>query len=297
MKSTILAFALGLALGAALTFWILQPRQIQVTEDLQLALDARDAVIANLEARLPTTENVENRSIFPPRGIEPPQTALKNPLLPAPPNPPDNIKLAEMGAALTRSELSQEADKTLISLTRRLNLTAEQEEKLAGFLDAKREMHLKLTTRMLSGEMPTQEEMKQEAQFDSLSQDRFMEDLLSPDQLAGYQEHREDQNHAAREQIAQHELTTMNELFPMSEQQKDAVFAALVDSRSLPPAGISRSGDPIEFMDNQQVQRTEFLRRQLTGILPVDDLELWLEHEEKTLSTQRELLKQFIPGK
>jgi hypothetical protein len=151
----------------------------------------------------------------------------------------DESKMEEMMKQHMEREVNRETD----AMALRLKLTPEQKGALRKFLLAKQDSE-SLVSRTTNKNGETVEEYADEGQ----SEEDFLEELLTPEQLAEYARSLEEQHKANAEDYAQRKLRKLNEQLSLSEQQKDSLFQAFAQKKlaGTDPAATSPGGDVLK---------------------------------------------------
>ncbi len=197
-------------------------------------------------------------------------------------------------ASAAASMMAQQTEAKLVGLTNRLALTPSQRQRYADFLaDAQAKM-VKMTERLLAGEAANSIMADQTSDTGEWqSEERLLEDILSPEQFAGYEAYGREQKQQLYETIAQSDLNTLNSMFPLSEDQKDTVFGTLYEARELKINSVGNGTSDSTI--TAQKQRADFLRERLAAILPPTQVDLYLEQEARAAAAQAEMIQQFLP--
>lgn len=124
-----------------------------------------------------------------------------------------------------RSAVEQQTVGKLPRLKKRLNLSPEQESAVKDILTRQLEQAQEIAQKMMSGEL-TKEGM-QEIQSASGDPEAEIKALLSPDQLAAYKEHKQEETAANARLAANGELLQMQAALGLTNDQQDKVFDAI----------------------------------------------------------------------
>ena len=289
---TALAILLGFAIGVA-TMLFLEPvsGEAELTH-VQTKLATSEATVATLTEQLASTRSKVESARKEIRSSQRTHTKAD-----PTPTPSSNPSFTDAAIQSAMSMMETESETKRIALTTRLNLTPDQQTRLADYLKSEQLRSAEMTTRMLSGE-PLSDADLTAASHESEAD--FMKKLLTPEQLAGYNAYEEEKENDTLQFIAQHDLSGMSAMFQLTEDQKDAAFAILVEARDLDqpaPDSVPTDLDTTDFLVAEQDRRVAFLRERLPTVLPQSDVDLWLEQEAKSFAAQQEMMKQFMNPK
>jgi len=125
--------------------------------------------------------------------------------------------------------------------------------------------------------------------------DQTLKDILTPDQMAAYQQMQAEQHNSVQESMAISQTNQLAPLLQLSDSQKDQVYAALYQLNSQSPAGIKNSpvnpSDPTAFLDAQAHAKEDALAK----ILTPDQLATYHQQAQGQLQTQKAIMQKFIP--
>jgi hypothetical protein len=139
----------------------------------------------------------------------PPARAAQNP----------HAGMAKMASVAIR----QRAEMQLAAMKSRLHLTDEQAEAVRALLGKQTDLKIEFTSRMYDGKL-TQEYINSVPEFDF---DGQLKQILTPDQLAGYQQYTTEAQAQKTQMAVQNELTQVSPLLQLSAQQQEQVSGIL----------------------------------------------------------------------
>lgn len=191
----------------------------------------------------------------------------------------------------------------LEKLKRSLNLTADQLEALEDFYKKESEQQSRIMQQVFSGK--PMEEIQDDLMGEIDERPYFtvsdlMEDILSPEQLAIYEENEEKEALEQKEAMAYSQLSQIQRQFVLEEEQKDAVFAIFYEAEyELEPDDWESleidSQDP-DFSVKYQEAQNERLLEALSDVLTEEQLDLHRKKLESELEMQRKALSMFGEG-
>lgn len=184
----------------------------------------------------------------------------------------------------------QQAQGRLARMKDKLNLTPDQEQAIAAILRQQTERGMAVAQKMFTGKL-THDEMRA-AQEGGGNPEEQIRSVLSPEQLAGYQEYQHEEAVANARLMANAELLQLQGAMTLKPEQQDQVFAALYDHTvamldgtrvELPPAG-----GPEAIAEWQVARKVKALE----GILEPEQLRRYREVQE----SQLKMIKSFLPS-
>lgn len=169
----------------------------------------------------------------------------------------------------------------------RLNLSPEQEKALREYFEKE--------TAAISNYALNKESVSSD---DLPSERDFMKGLLSESQYLEYQKLRDDAVSSVYETIAHTELMQMQDLFELSEDQKDRIYTAIYEAESKPTDSTDFTGvdgsidlDPTMILKKRLEKRLEALR----DVLSPEQLDIYRQYAEKQVAAQEKMMKVMKP--
>jgi hypothetical protein len=169
---------------------------------------------------------------------------------------------------MMRTAVRQQVLGQLTRMTSKLNLTPDQEQKVREVLLRQAEQSSAAVQRVFTGKMDTEEITKLAKSAGNPEEE--IKALLTPEQLARYKEHKEEEAGSNARLMANSELLTLQGALGLTSEQQDKAFAVLYD-QSLSqmtgtlPADLPRdSKDPAAFLRAQFDQKSKALEAVLT---------------------------------
>jgi hypothetical protein len=129
--------------------------------------------------------------------------------------------------SLFKGIADQQTQGRLARMKDKLNLTFDQEQAIAGILRQQTERGMAVAEKMFTGKL-TREELQSPPNAGG-NPDEQIRALLSPEQLAGYQEYQREEAVSNARLIANAELLQLQGAMTLKPEQQDQVFAALYD--------------------------------------------------------------------
>ena len=189
---------------------------------------------------------------------------------------------------LMRSALAQQSKGQLSRMQAKLDLTPGQAEAIQRILDRQTQVISKSMQKAFAGKLG-QEDMA-ELRRDSFDPETEIKALLSPEQLALYQEYKQDEAVGQARLAANAEMLQMQGSLGLSPEQQDQVFSVLYDAtlRQMQDGpGGAKNGDPAEVLQSMLEQKVMALE----GVLTAEQLQSYRQAQE----TQIQFLKTFLP--
>jgi hypothetical protein len=183
--------------------------------------------------------------------------------------------------------IRQQADMKLATLKSRLHLTDEQAAAIGDLLKKQTDQQVEMATKMFEGNL-TAEDMKLSPKSDFEGQ---LKQVLSTDQLAGYQQYKTDEQQQQVRMASQGELMQISPMLQLSAQQQEQVGSVLQQQYQQIIAKQSDAGSSslggLQVMDQMLDAKKEALR----SVLTPDQMQSY----EKFIESQREMIKSMIP--
>ena len=117
----------------------------------------------------------------------------------------------------------QKAEMKLAAMKSRLHLTDEQAEAVRELLGKETDQQAEMASRMFEGKL-TQEDMNSATKFDL---DGQLKQVLTPEQLTGYQQYKTEEQRQQLQMAAQAELMQLSPALQLTAQQQEQVSAIL----------------------------------------------------------------------
>jgi hypothetical protein len=141
---------------------------------------------------------------------------------------------SNMMTALISGVMKSQMDMKMAALKSRLNLSPDQEKAIQDIMDKQAQLAESMAGKMMDGSM-SRDDMKKEMQNqgadgDAVNLDKQLQSILSPDQLAEYQNMQSDDKKNQAETMANLQLSTIQGSLQLSDDQKDKVFGALMQT-------------------------------------------------------------------
>lgn len=152
------------------------------------------------------------------------------PIHPAQSGSASNVMSAGMSAAVNRAMERALQQQTLAKIPRlkaTLNLSPEQEDAVRQILTKKMERAREMAQKTMAGTV-TREDLERKRQMSPNAEEQIKA-LLSPEQLAAYEDYEQQESRARARLVANAELLRMQDTLGLSEEQQDTVFTALYD--------------------------------------------------------------------
>lgn len=176
--------------------------------------------------------------------------------------------------ALERHErwLKRREDEKLLALDSRLNLTPKQREALEEYLQKQRELDLRMRHLQMTGQSDSPERAAIQLEMAKLTFEDYMQSILSPEQIASYQEYESETEHSRNEARAARQLSDIAQFVQMSEEQKDQAYEIFYYQAQ------EGSGWDATMDENGQLNIETFIDQRvkaLEGVLSEDQLEVY----------------------
>jgi len=186
---------------------------------------------------------------------------------------------------MVKTMAEQQIESKLSGLKAKLNLSPEQEQAIREIMTRQTKLGTDIAQKVLSGEM-SQEELAKMAK-DRPNQETQIKDVLTPEQLVAYDEFQKEEQARMARLAANSELMQMQSQLQLTEEQQDKVFAVLAD-QALTQYGGGES-DPAATLNF----RGQFDRRAeaLKDVLTPEQFERYQKFQDQQLK----LIESFMP--
>ena len=212
---------------------------------------------------------------------------------------PFMANMQSMAAESAKQRKREEFAKLKMSL----NLTPDQVAALETFYEKDAERQSKMMEHVFAGKSTEviQAEslaMASGVKYHTVSQ--LLDDILTPEQLAVYEENEAQEDLERQEATAYSELSRLQRQFLLNEAQKDQVFEIFYDKEytvkhsEWEGLGIDSSGADA-YMDSKVIENERLLET-LSEVLAEDQLELYRKKLESDLELQRKSMQMFGQG-
>jgi hypothetical protein len=183
---------------------------------------------------------------------------------------------SKMMNAIIGSVMKSQMDMKMAALKARLNLSPDQEKAIQDILDKQAQLAQSMAGKMMDGasEDDMDKTLKDQGiDKDALNLEKQLPSILSPDQLAEYQNMQADDKKSQAEAMTNMELSSIQGPLQLSDDQKDQVFNAL---QQLGPGGSD-----------------EAKKAALQPLLSPAQFDTY----SKYLDSQAQMVKSFMPAK
>lgn len=192
-------------------------------------------------------------------------------------------RAAGMGKMISVA-IRQQAEMKLAAMKSRLHLTDEQAEAVRELLGKQADQQAEMASKMFEGKL-TQQEMSSSTKFDL---DGQLKQILTPDQLTGYQQYKTEEQRQQMQMAAQAELMQLSPVLQLNAQQQEQVSGILQQQYQQYIAQQGGLSGPVPAGWEQMLDaKKEALRAVLT---PEQQ-----QSYEKFIESQREMMKSMMP--
>ena len=258
--------------------------------DLQTRLNAKEELIRTLNEELAETRN-SLASKFASAESEEAESA--------PAGHPFMSGMQAMAVEAVELQNQEELDELKFSL----ELSPEQLEALEAFYKKEAEQQSRLMQQMFSGK--PMDELQEDLMVEMSDNGHFtvsdlLEDILTPEQLATYEENEERKALEQKEAMAYSQLSQIQQQFVLDDDQKDAVFEIFYEAdHELDPEEWDAleidAEDPNFGIKYQEIQKERLLEA-LSEVLTEDQLEIQRNKMDRELEMQRKAMDMFGEG-
>jgi hypothetical protein len=297
----VICLVLGAAGALAYSHYLGEGQQLAAANDQVATLQA-EVTKANDGAKLTRTENDAlsgqvQQLITSKNQLQKQIDDAKAPAAPATPNLSGMFGGADM-SGMIKAQASQRNKERLQMLITRLHLTPDQIAKIQAAMDNEEKRTAEMTAKMFSGQKVDFQSLAKSGQaFESVEQ--TIQDVLTPDQKAGYTQIQSDQKTSSAETMASFEMNQVAPLLNLSDSQKDQVETALyqVQLNSQDPGWIQKNvgnvaTNPTAILDAQEQAK----ENALASILTPDQMTTYKQQAQAQLNLQTAMMKKFMPA-
>lgn len=280
-----LCLAVGIAIGAVAVMVLpfLQPSYSELLA-AKTQLREQDSELADLRGQVQKLQRQadaveEIASTAPPPASRPVASSSTEPGEKAKPTP---NPMMELGLQMMKQQLEGK----LAALKMRLNLTPEQAAQVEAYFRKRVEYQMGATRATMAGDRAAQKEsMRQMAALGT--EDSVLGQILDPEQQEVYKAYQEEERTQTKQLMALHETNRISSLFPLSEEQKDRVYAIYYEQ----PPVTSDDTQPKSALEMQS-QRTEAIRTKLQEVLTPEQLDVWMRQQESENAMRARMIEQ-----
>ena len=304
MTSKIIAFILGIAIGAGICAAVLSQRTQKETVEQTLATAAAlsnrvhelESSLKSTEARLKRAQEVNDALTI--RAQELMQKEASRTAQATPEEAPNRTGLAAlfggdgtngMSGAMTKmmnTVVEQQTEARLSGMKARLNLSPEQEQAIREISARQTKLGTELAQKMLSGEL-SREELEKLGK-EQPNQESQIKAVLTPEQLEEYDDFQKEEQTRMARLAANAELMQLQSQLQLTEEQQDKVFAVLADQALSRYDGTGSNPTTGFGIRSQYEQRAEALK----DVLTPEQFERYQKYQEQQLK----LIESFMPG-
>ena len=198
---------------------------------------------------------------------------------------PGTNKFAEAISGMMKSAIEGQIEGKISAMKAKLNLTPEQEAAVRELLQKQMGQGTEMAQKMFKGEL-TKEELEQAGKNQPNTRDQIKA-LLTPDQVAAYDQLETEERSRMARLVANAELMQLQTSLHLDEAQQDKVFAVLAEQAKSQFDG--REQNPAAAMDfrAQAGRKTEALR----AVLSAEQFERYQKFQEQQLK----MMEAFLP--
>ncbi len=176
----------------------------------------------------------------------------------------------------------QQAEMKLAAMKSRLHLTGGQADAVRELLGKQTDQQVEMASKMFEGKL-TQEDMSSARKFDL---DGQLKQILTPEQLTGYQQYKTEEQRQQVQMAAQAELMQLSPTLQLSAQQQEQVSGILQQQYQ---QYIAQQGDsPVPAPADQMLDAK---KAALSAVLTPEQQQTY----DKFIESQRELIKSMMP--
>jgi hypothetical protein len=257
----------------------------QAAQDRQQAKTETDAMSAQIQQLVASKDDLKHQ-------VDELKSAAPTASAPAAPNP-----LAGM-AGMMKVGMAQHEEEQLLLLKSRLHLTPDQEAAVKAALDEEAKRGEEMAAKMFSGGKIDPQSLGDLKNAKTV--DQTLNDILTPDQKAAYQQMKTDQKTSATEMVATSEMNQVAPLLQLSDSQKDQVYSAFyqVQTDMQDPNWIKTNmaaggaTNPTAILDAQAKAKEDALSK----ILTPDQLATYHQQAQAQLDLQKSMMQKFSPA-
>jgi hypothetical protein len=193
--------------------------------------------------------------------------------------------MSEAMSGMMKSVLEQQTDAKLAGMKAKLNLTPEQEKAIREIMAQQMSRGVEMAQKMFKGEL-SKEEMEKMGKEPMKSEEEQIKALLTPEQIAGYDDYEKEEKVRMARLVANSELMQMQTTLQLTEEQQDKVFAVLAEQAQSQFDPKSTGTNGFDFR-HQAETKAEALR----GMLTPEQFERYRKFQEQ----QIKMIEAFMP--
>lgn len=204
---------------------------------------------------------------------------------------PDSAAI-EFGLQQVKSQMKLK----VAGLKSRLNLTPEQTAAVERYYEDLADMQMSAARAMVEGKRPDPEELSEKMR-EMGSEADVLQEILTEEQFEAYEAFQEEERVQQKEMMALHQTNQLSSAIPMSEDQKDQVYAIFYDQDTIRLQDeVATSDDPMQRVTEYQRARLEAVKEKLREVLTEEQIAAWAEQQEAQLKMQEEMMKRMQAG-
>lgn len=191
---------------------------------------------------------------------------------------------SEAMSGMMKAAIEQQIEGKMSAMKTKLNLTPEQDAAVRDIMGRQMSKGTELAQKMLTGDL-TKEEMEKIGKEPSSEGDQIKA-LLTPEQIAAYDEFEKEEKTRMTRLVANSELLQMQSSLQLNEEQQDKVFAVLAEQAESQFDPQKANSGGFDFR-KQSEQKAEALR----SVLTPEQFERYQKFQEQQLK----LIESFMP--
>ena len=309
MKAAVIGFVFGLvAAVVASLFWYRTSRtpsdapgvppmvQNGAPAEASGVGESTDAAVERLAAELEAANQqllvdlMQARSNLAARArVEAPAAPAPTPAPEAPQREGMNARMQEMMQAAVR----QQIDGRISRMKRHLNLTPEQEASIRALLEGQRGASMKMASRFLGDGEAGGESAVDPAEMARLGNvEERIRELLTPEQLAGYETLQEEERVTNARLVANSEMLQMQQSLGLSLEQQDKLYAVLYEqARGMLSPDLAAQQPAEAFAGVRGMIERKLAAVEQAGVLSAEQMQQFREMQEQ----QMRMIEAFVP--
>jgi hypothetical protein len=186
---------------------------------------------------------------------------------------------------MIKAAMQQQVEMKISGLKSRLHLSDEQEQSVRGLLEKQSEVAGAAAAKMFEGNASKDDLSRQASSAGDVKGQ--IKELLTPDQQAEYEKFQSEERQTQAQMVANVELSQLQSMLQLTQQQQDQVFQVLYDQAQRNVAqtdgGMQVPPDWDKLLDAK--------KKALRPVLTAEQLQSY----EKFLNAQRDMMKAFMP--